>query len=711
MWNESVVAKPAEGTPQIITVDREATVEAAAKTMREHKIGCLVVTDAGGNLAGVLSERDVVDHVFGENADPSRTLVRQIMVTDVVSCMVNTPIGKVQELMTARRIRHLPIVENGVPLGMISSREVMAHQHARDAAMRAAAEEVARLSTSLKSLDLDEVVEMITREVPKVFRARRNVLCLPEEDDHGEKGVRISRCRCPCPERDLRARENAQQACQEPQAAVGHVPDVCEKLGGRTPNLVIPLALPCSGSGIAERGSKAPGYLCMCDFDATGGRSVELIQYKVSLLQDILSANLVNARLYEEYQKAKQTALTDALTGVGTRRYFEDHVRAECARASRYKRPFCLTIWDVDKFKEINDTLGHVGGDQALLQFSRCIGQEKRASDVLARFGGDEFILLLPETALDDAMALLERIRIRVQSICIAPGRTLTASCGAVEQDIFMNVSPNELVRRADLALYHAKRSGRNCIARWDLIPQGLQYGGYIETQEVKALQDRVAGLLAESKEMFLKSLGGLVQALDAKDPYTKSHSEHVMRYSVGIAETLGIGTDEVEVIRNAAMVHDVGNMGLPAELLRKPGELSGEERRIMEQHPLIAVRILDQMRFLEREIPLVRHHHERCDGQGYPDGVAGTAIETGARILAVADAFDAITSPRAYRDSRPLPDAMRVLTECAGTQFDPEVVEGMTRWVAGLRRNLGTDRELTKHDLLEAPSSCLLVA
>ena len=706
MKKDTVVPKPAHGDSQIITVSRDATVAAAAKIMRDKKIGCLVVTGAGGRLAGILSERDIVGRVFGDAVDPLKTLVQDIMITDVVSCVVNTPISKVQELMTERRIRHLPIVEDGVPVGMISSREVMAHQHAKDVAMRAAAEEVARLSTSLKSLDLEEVVDMITREVPKVFRAQRNVLCFPQEDDSGERVLQINRCKCPCPERDLRTREDAKEACRNSEALLEYVPAVCEKLGGRSPNVVIPLAV----EDPLPADSSTPGYLCMCDIDQDNEVSEELVRYKIALLQDILSTNLVNAKLYEEYQKARRTALTDALTGVGTRKFFEERLEAEHARAGRYKRPFCVAIWDVDKFKEINDTLGHAGGDKALLAFSKCISQQKRASDVLARYGGDEFILLLPETSLDDAGVLLERIRLHVQRILIAPGRSLTTSCGVVEQDIFVNASANELIRRADLALYHAKRSGRNQIARWDQIPQGLQYGSYVETKEIKALQRRVAGLLGESKQMFLASLRELVQGLDAKDPYTKSHSENVMRYAVGIAETLGMSAEEVEVIRNAAMVHDVGNLGLPANILSKPGDMSGEERRIMEQHPLIAVRILDEMRFLEREIPLVRHHHERWDGEGYPDGISGAAIEPGARVLTAADAFDAITSPRSYRKPRTVTAGLRVLTDCAGTQFGPENVGAMVLWVSQVGQYLGKD-EVTKDDLLAAQASCALVA
>jgi putative nucleotidyltransferase with HDIG domain len=161
----------------------------------------------------------------------------------------------------------------------------------------------------------------------------------------------------------------------------------------------------------------------------------------------------------------------------------------------------------------------------------------------------------------------------------------------------------------------------------------------------------------------------------------------------------------EEAVIRRAAMIHDIGKIGVPDSILRKPGPLSEGERRIMEQHPLVGVRILDQMRSLEREIPIVRHHHERWDGRGYPDNISGEAIPVGARILAVADALDAITSQRIYRASRPLSDALQVLIEDAGRQFAPEVVDALLEWVRTISHDLGGHIDLTTADLLSTPA------
>jgi putative nucleotidyltransferase with HDIG domain len=201
---------------------------------------------------------------------------------------------------------------------------------------------------------------------------------------------------------------------------------------------------------------------------------------------------------------------------------------------------------------------------------------------------------------------------------------------------------------------------------------------------------------------MFMESIWALVQALEARDNHAKLHSENVMHYSVALAETMNLGPRHVDIIRRAAMIHDIGKIGIPDAILLKPGQLTPPERRIIEQHPVIAVRILEKMSFLEREIAIVQHHHEKWNGQGYPDGLARTTIPLGARVVAVADTFDAMTATRTYHASRTVSDALSILKDSSGYDFDPDVVKALVAWIEAVASELDkTVADITFDDLL----------
>ena len=174
------------------------------------------------------------------------------------------------------------------------------------------------------------------------------------------------------------------------------------------------------------------------------------------------------------------------------------------------------------------------------------------------------------------------------------------------------------------------------------------------------------------------------------------------MYYAVGIAKAMNITSEQINVIRRAAMIHDIGKIGIPDAILTKPAKLTPRERRIIEQHPLIAVRILEKMTFLEQEIAIVRHHHEKWNGQGYPDGISNSAIPLGARIMAIADTFDALTSNRTYHKARSITKAIEILVDSSGYDYAPKVVKGMVALVENTRSQLG-QTQLTPRDLLES--------
>lgn len=689
------------GPADLVTADVNSTVGAAARLMRDNNIGCVIVTDEEGKLCGIISERDIVNRVVSASVDPESTAVSETMTTDVASVPPNTSIGHVQEVMAGRKIRHLPIIDEGKAIGMISSRDVIDEQLEAARVTREAAEEIAKLAKSFKARSFSDLLDVIAREVPKVFKAQRAMLYIQAPQSADETNSTIARHRCHCTDRQRRKRTDAPDPASDQRDILCHdAPRSCAEICGASKAVIIPLEVRgFIGSSTGEKASQH-GYLCMCGVDESVAAATDLVFYEGTLVREILCGVLSNARMYQD---ARDSYMTDPLTGVGTRRLFDEKLAAECIRAARYDRAFCLAIVDVDHFKTINDELGHDVGDEALKALGQIIVEQKRQTDVVARYGGDEFVLLMPETGLENAVLVMERLREKVRAISLSRDSTITLSCGVAEQLAGQQESGGDLFRRADLALFEAKRAGRDCTRSWKNVSDRLGFDDYLSSQTVQNLQQQVSDLSIQSKDMFAESLWGLVRAIEARDPFTKSHSVHVMHYAVAIAETMGLGAEDVNVIRRAAMIHDIGMIGVADSILREPNALTDEQRSKIEQHPRIGVHILQQMRALEREVPIVRHHHERWDGQGYPSGISGTRIPREARILSVADAFDAITSNRSHRCSRSVAEAVDIITAGAKTQFDPAAVRAMVQWVDRMGERVGKGRRITAEELLEA--------
>ncbi len=714
---------------RIITIGQNDSITAAANLMRNEKIGCLIVVDENGKFTGLLTERDVSNFVAVTSGSFETVSVNQIMTSQVVWCPPGTPTDKARELMSTHNIRHLPLVDNGTVVGMLSIRDLMQQQLLED---REAAQEVAMLSKCLKSIELNEAADIVAKEVPKLFHAQRCVLCLFKNDSNCPQASLLSYNNCLCSQENLNLlvpdkQDSSGQNMEIPdeQFTYNTLPDNCQKLGAEGPRLVIPLVVTdhnTDGTGSSTSsvliGKKVKGvhleqkenatgtkkllsgYLCMCGLVNWRTFSRELISYKAKLTREILTSHLTNASLY---QRARITSQTDALTGVGSRKLLEDKLQYEAARAKRYKSTFSVAIVDLDNFKTINDVLGHGTGDEALRKVAECMKSQKRTPDVLARYGGDEFVILMPETKAEDAVILLERIRAKVQQLRVTENLPMTISCGIAQCLPQSGDAESEVIRRADIALYEAKSAGRNCVKRWDKTMTKTIDSDDIEIEKIRKLKRRVSGLSEQAEQMFIESIWGLVQTLEAKDSYAQKHSDNVICYCAGIARMMKLPPKQQEIIHNAAMIHDIGKIGIPDSILSKPGSLTPRERNIVEQHPLIAVRILEKMSFLEQEIAIIQSHHEKWNGNGYPHGLSNNAIPLGARILAVADTFDALTSERSYHKAMPVDDAIRILVDSSGYDYDPQVVKAMFSWVEMLRSQLGKDHTITTEDLLHS--------
>jgi diguanylate cyclase (GGDEF)-like protein/putative nucleotidyltransferase with HDIG domain len=371
-----------------------------------------------------------------------------------------------------------------------------------------------------------------------------------------------------------------------------------------------------------------------------------------------LVAVALHQRSTHDALRAMRLALTDPLTGLGNHRHFQDELHLALARAAESRTPVSVCLLDLDNFKQINDRYGHPVGDKVLAQVAGRLGSAGEAF----RLGGDEFALLLPgydeNSALTAAASVVERIAAleleQIGSVTVSVG-VATSPAHAGDRD--------ELVRLADSALYWAKEYGKNRVRAYR--------PDVIELAELKRLAS------GPDRAARFRAAASLARAVDARDVYTGSHSQRVAELAARTARRLGLPEEEVELTRLAASLHDLGKLAIPEEILRKPGPLTEPERMVLERHPQIGFRMLESLG-VDPVADWVLHHHERWDGSGYPDGLPGDQIPLGARIIFVADAYDAMTSERVYRRRVLTEQAVAELRRCAGTQFDPEIVDAL---------------------------------
>jgi diguanylate cyclase (GGDEF)-like protein len=390
---------------------------------------------------------------------------------------------------------------------------------------------------------------------------------------------------------------------------------------------------------------------------------------------------MIARRLEEAFDKLAHLSKTDQLTGLANRRHFEQVLDAFYYQARRYNRPLSLITLDIDFFKSVNDTIGHAAGDDLLKIVAEELEAACRKADLPARLGGDEFAVLLPETPSQSAAQVAERFRLALHERPMVAGGVeikATSSIGIADLNAGAMDSPSALMALADKALYAAKELGRDqTVQAHDLTGLNLHRGPNA-SNEAKHIHSKLSGLDDEYKDLFLRAMEEIVNILGERDPNMADHARNVRHYSTLIAREMELPDRVIERVQVAAMLHDIGMLAMPDSVLLCEGKLDLKRIEQMRQHTLMSVRIMEGMDFLEQEIPAVRYHHERWDGKGYPEGIAGSAIPLSARIIAVADTFDAITSSRVYRGASDRMAALGEIRKSAGTQFDPVVVEAM---------------------------------
>lgn len=409
-----------------------------------------------------------------------------------------------------------------------------------------------------------------------------------------------------------------------------------------------------------------------------GGRIRSLLSFaaaKQDAFSDIEIAFLYRAAhqlatVLAGFHRIRKQAIRDGLTGLYNRSYLDEQLGIWRRQSIRENLPVGIILMDLDELKAINDAYGHLVGDDVLREFGEIAERTARDSDAVSRYGGDEIAILLHDATIEDTQSLAGRLLAAVRDHVFCEGRLdlhVSTSCGAtsISPGQARVLSTRDMIGRADKALYRAKMEGRDRVATWPVVEVEAEQEGAARTAE-----QRIAAAVRSAVLTTLRSI------LKAQGYIEGPHWSRTREMALVVGRELGLSGDALSELGDGVFLHDVGKLALPVGLLEKDGPLNDEERHVLQQHPEKGAVMLKAFPFFRGAAEIVQQHQEWFNGEGYPNGLAGEDICIGARIAAVADAYDAIRSDRPYRVHRPPEEAVAELERNRGIQFDPVVVD-----------------------------------
>ncbi|MCK5506349.1 MAG: diguanylate cyclase, partial [Thermodesulfovibrionia bacterium] len=387
----------------------------------------------------------------------------------------------------------------------------------------------------------------------------------------------------------------------------------------------------------------------------------------------------------ESLVKLEKLAIRDGLTGLYNQFHLREVIKNEFKKAKRHLQPMSCMMLDLDHFKSVNDSHGHQFGDFVLAQSAGILKSIVRDTDFVARYGGEEFFVILPSTNLKGSFILAERIRVAFANNVFKKdniSELVTVSIGISSTTDNNVLNDEDLIANADKSLYRAKWRGRNNVCTFEEAEVEEAITIREEFQKMEDFYSRLRNINENIKENCIESTHDILREIEKGWDYINEHSIRVSRYTEKLTRELLMAGEDINIVKRAALLHDIGMIGINSDILRKRDKLTTIEYNAIKRHSNIGVKIMEKTKLFEKELPIILYHHERFDGSGYPHRLKGDTIPYGARILAVAEAYDVMMSNTDYKKAVSPENAIAELKECAGTQFDPHIVDTFVKIV-----------------------------